>query len=432
MTSSDRPAPASRDDRPAPAAPASGLAGRDFLLLLAGTLGMFSNHAVLLSVVPLFSVGGGAGHGGAGAATATFMAATVLVQLGMGRLTRRFGARPLLVAGALLLGVPAFGYAASAALPWVLAVSAVRGAGFGIVTVAGAALVAALVAPDRRGRALGLYGLTIGLPQVLVLPAGLWAAGRYGFVPVFVAAGIVSVLAVPLAAAMSRHPALAPDRTPRPRGPRTAPSARSARRAARRYAGPWTSLFVSSCAFGGVASFLPLALDAATAAVALLALSAAIIAGRWTAGVWSDRAGAGRLAGPGVVAGGLGMAGLAAAAAADGTGAAVTAVAAATLYGLGFGLVQNDTLVVMFQRSGPAGHGSASAAWNIAFDAGTGAGGAVIGLLSGALGISVSFAAAAAGMAAALPLAWLDARRGRVGPPAPRGDGGAGGPMAAS
>jgi hypothetical protein len=34
----------------------------------------------------------------------------------------------------------------------------------------------------------------------------------------------------------------------------------------------------------------------------------------------------------------------------------------------------------------------------------------VIGLLSGLLGIAGSFAVAAAGMAAALPIAWLDAR----------------------
>ncbi|XVQ13917.1 MFS transporter [Spirillospora sp. CA-255316] len=425
MTPSDIPAETAesaktaRNDRAAGAGGAapSGLAGRDFLLLLAATFGMFSNHAVLISVVPLWSVGGGAGHGGAGATTGTVMAVTVAVQLAMGRLTRRFGARVLLVAGALLLGVPTFAYAASAALPWVLAVSAVRGAGFGIVTVAGAALVAALVAPGRRGRAVGLYGLAVGLPQVLVLPAGLWTAERYGFVPVFVAAGALSVLAAPLLAIMSRRPAPAPSRgaasgTSRAGSPalRSRPSA--AVRALRRTAGPWTALFASASALGGVASFLSLALDEPTAAaVALFALSAAIIAGRWGAGVWSDRCGAGRLTAPGVVVGALGMAGLAAAAAAPGggwtTGAAVTAAAA---YGLGFGLIQNDTLVVMFQRSGPDGHGTASAAWNIAFDAGTGAGAVVIGLLSGVLGIAGSFAVAAAGMAAALPVAWLDAR----------------------
>nr|BFE35393.1 hypothetical protein GCM10010200_076440 [Actinomadura rugatobispora] len=191
----------------------------------------------------------------------------------------------------------------------------------------------------------------------------------------------------------------------------------AAGRALTRAAGPWTALFAAASALGGVVSFLPLALhDPAAAAVALFALSAAIIAGRWGAGVWNDRCGAGRLTAPGGVAGVAGMAGMAAAAAMDGGWATGAAVAAATLYGLGFGLVQNDTLVVMFQRSGPDGHGTASAAWNIAFDAGTGAGAVAIGLLSGVLGIAGSFAVAAAGMAAALPVAWLDARgRGRGG-----------------
>ncbi|GAA2408507.1 MFS transporter [Actinomadura vinacea] len=420
MTPSDTPqteraAPAERTVQTADGS--AGLAGRDFLLMLAASFGMFSNHAVLLSVVPLWSVGGGAGHGGAGVTTGTVMAVTVLVQVWMGRLTGRFGARVLLAAGALLLGVPSFGYAVSDALPWVLAVSAVRGAGFGIVTVAGAALAAAMVAPDRRGRAVGLYGLAVGLPQVLVLPAGLWAAERFGFVPVFVVAGVLSVLAAPLVAAMSGRTTLARRAgATRARGPARASvsdSVGAARRVLAGSAGPWTALFASACAFGGIASFLPLALDdPAAAATALLVLSAAIIAGRWAAGVWSDRCGAGRLAAPGVLVTAAGMAGLAFAASPAGGG--IVAVVAAAAYGLGFGLVQNDTLVVMFHRSGPDGHGSASAAWNIAFDAGTGVGAVVLGLVSGALGIAGSFAVAAAGVIAALPLAWLDARARRA------------------
>ena len=58
-----------------------------------------------------------------------------------------FGTGPVLVASMLLMGLPPLAYAASDALRPVLAWSAVRGTGFGIVTVVGSTVVAHLVSP---------------------------------------------------------------------------------------------------------------------------------------------------------------------------------------------------------------------------------------------------------------------------------------------
>ena len=191
-----------RTDPADPRSP-TGLDGRDFLLLIVATLGTFSNYAPLLSVVSLWSAEGGRGHGGVGAATGVTMATTVGIQLVMGRLLRRYGLRRILAAGALLLGLPTFAYPVSSGLEWVLAVSAVRGVGFGMVAVAGSALVAELVPPGQRGRAVGRYGIAVGLPQVVCLPAGVWCAQQFGFTAVFVVTGAASVLAAPLAGLMS-------------------------------------------------------------------------------------------------------------------------------------------------------------------------------------------------------------------------------------
>src|SRR5690606_34509228 len=181
------------------------LADRDFLLLLAATLGMFANHAPMLSVVPLWAAEGGSAHSGVGTTTAVTMATTVAIQLCMGRLLRRFGPYRLLVVGALLLGVPTFGYPLSTDLGWVLSVSAVRGLGFGIVTVAGSALVADLTTPAQRGRAVGWHGIAVGLPQVVLLPLGVWFAESFGFTAVFLAAGASSALVPLLVAGMRRR-----------------------------------------------------------------------------------------------------------------------------------------------------------------------------------------------------------------------------------
>ncbi|KUP95759.1 transporter, partial [Thermobifida cellulosilytica TB100] len=153
--------------------------------------------------------------------------------------------------------------------------------------------------------------------------------------------------------------------------------------------------------------FLPLAVaDTAAVSAALFALSAAMVAGRWAAGAWSDRGGAGRLTAPGTLLGAAGVGGVAAAVA----GLPVPVVAAAALYGFGFGVVQNATLVVMFHRAGPGGSGTASAAWNVSFDAGTGAGSVATGLLAQALAFPGAYCATALLIAAAAPLAWRDGR----------------------
>ncbi|MER5886685.1 MFS transporter [Streptomyces sp. NPDC001941] len=388
--------------------PAAGVLGRDFLLLLAATLGTFSNYAPLLSVAPLWSAEGGTGNTGVGAATGVTMATTVGVQLFMRRLLARFTLRRILVLGALLLGLPTFAYPVSAGLGWVLAISAVRGVGFGMVAVAGSALVAELVAPGSRGRAVGWYGIAVGLPQVVCLPLGVWAAGHLGFTAVFVAAGALSVLAAPLAAAITvRGDGAAP------RGPRVAP-ADAGRSGATGLSGPFTLLVVAACALGGVTSFLPLALTRPSAApLALFLLSAAVIAGRWGAGVVNDRIGLGRLLVPGVLACAVGMGGFGAAAVPEG-GAPVLAAVAAVVYGAGFGALQNDTLLVMFRRARPGGHGKASTLWNMAYDGGTGIGSLAVGLFSPLLGVGGSFTAAAVLVLLVTHLAVRDARTERA------------------
>jgi predicted MFS family arabinose efflux permease len=66
-------------------------------------------------------------------------------------------------------------------------------------------------------------------------------------------------------------------------------------------------------------------------------------------------------------------------------------VVGAAAVGVGFGLVQNDALTALFAASGPAGYGSASAAWNIAYDAGTGIGAVGMGAVADPFGFRAAF-----------------------------------------
>lgn len=67
----------------------------------------------------------------------------------------------------------------------------------------------------------------------------------------------------------------------------------------------------------------------------------------------------------------------------------------AGLVGIGFGAVQNDTLVTLFARAGAARSGAASSVWNTAYDSGTGLGATALAAVLGAAGAPWSFGVAA-------------------------------------
>ena len=376
-----------------------GLGSRSFRLMLATSLAGFGGYALLLPVVPLWASTGGAGEFGAGATTGVLMAATVCTQLGVPWALRRFGHRAVLAAGMMLLGAPTPLYALSTGLPLLLGVSLLRGVGFGLVTVAGSALIAELVSPRELGRASAGYGLAVGLPQLVLLPAGVAVTDVLGFTPLFVLASALPVAAV-LAVPWIRLPARPDVAAPKPVG----------WRAVRASAGPWISMLACSVAQGGLITFLPLAVAGSALLVpaALLATTSGALLGRLAAGELTDRYGlAGRLLPLGVGTAAVGM--LIEVLAAD-TGVAV--VAGAALVGLGFGAVQNSSLVVMFSAAGAAGYGGASAAWNIAYDTGTGVGATGLGAVAQPLGFEAAFGVSALLLAATLP-AVLGAERAR-------------------
>lgn len=376
--------------------------GRDFVLMLVASFAAFVNYAVLLTVVPMWAVRGGAGAAGAGATTAVFMAVTVGTQVAVPWMLRVVGYRWALVGGIVLLGAPSAGYAFSSGVPALIGISVVRGVGFGLVTVAGSGLVAHLLPRWAHGRGAGLYGLAIGMPNLLALPLGVWATGYIGYPPLF-----WILTAVPLAGALIALMMSSGDETRTEPMPAARPGA-GLMAPLRPLAAPWMLLWTSAIVAGALLTFLPIAVTGAAAAsvpVALLVFSAGAVVSRWGAGVITDRAGRTRTLPAAVLASVLGAAALAVATGTGG-GWAVTATLAGSLaIGLGFGAVQNDTLVIMFASG--SRYGLASAVWNTAFDAGTGAAAVAVGLIVARLGYPAGFGATGAAALACLPLVFL-------------------------
>ncbi|MEJ2867490.1 MFS transporter [Actinomycetospora sp. OC33-EN08] len=395
----------------------SALRSGPFLAVLAATVAAFGGYALLLPVLPLWAAAGGSGPGLAGSVTGVFMAATVVSQLGVPALLRAVGHRAALALGALALGLPAALLPLSPDLVLTMPVAVVRGIGFGILTVTGAALVSDLVPARIRGRATGVYGIAIGLPQLVLLTGGVWAWSRLGPAPVLLAGAALPLLALPAMTLLPRRvvpasldPAPEPVPEPAPDGTngsfvteegderpvRTEPAGLRARSAA----GPWLVMLVCAASAGGVITVLPLAGAPGVAAVALFALTIAQLVGRAGSGELGDRFGlAGRVTGPALAVTAVG-AGTAAWGLEGGATPAV--VLGAALIGLGFGAVQNDTLVTLFDRAGPGRSGTASSVWNTAYDAGTGVGATALSAVLGVAGAPWSFAVAALGCVLAL------------------------------
>lgn len=171
------------------------LVSRALLLRFVSVVGSSIGFYLPLSVVPLFAKQAGS-DSDAGIATVALLLATVVCELLTPRLIPRIGYRWALAVGLLLLGAPILVLTVSGSTWVIVAVSVVRGAGFAICVVAGGAVTATLIPADRRGEGLALVGIVGGVPALLALPAGVWAAGHWGYAPVFVATAAATLLAL--------------------------------------------------------------------------------------------------------------------------------------------------------------------------------------------------------------------------------------------
>ncbi len=359
----------------------------------------FASYCLTLASLPVYAVQGGAAESTAGVVTAVFLVTTIAVQATIPALTARFGVGPVLVVGLVAMGVPSPLYVLDDGVGWISALSAVRGAGFAVLTVLGATLSAQVAPPERRGESIGLYGLAIAIPNMVAVPGGvaLVLGGSVGWLSWLGASPLLGILLVPLLM--------------RSVGPQALPGAAGTNRAAVLAAlAPSLVLFAVTMAGGGLVTFLPIERpDGVLVTVALLLFGATGAVTRWRAGMLADRVGVRLLLPLAVV---LAAAGMVAVAAGLVAGDAWVLVGAA-VFGMGFGAVQNLTLLSSFIRAGESGTTAASAMWNASFDAGTATGALALGLLAAGIGLDWTYVVVAAALAALLPVAAAAARPSR-------------------
>jgi predicted MFS family arabinose efflux permease len=351
------------------------------LISASGFCGLY----LLFPVVPVLAAQDG-GRLGAGLATTAFMATTVAVQA---MLPRFMGIAPhrLLALSLMLLGVPAAFYAFDPPLLLLLALTALRGAGFGILTVVSTRLVSSYASPGRRGASLGLYGLATSLTGVLAPSFGLvlLSSGKSWVVYALGAA-------LPLAALAALRVV---SRRPPPSESAEGTAARNLRQAVRDPSLTRPALLFLPCAiaYGGMYTFLPLA--SSDAAGGLLVFGLGFAGARFAFGRLADTVPAQRLMVPLLLLAAAGT--LATATAQDGLGLVVCTLAAA----IGIGGMATVSLVEIMSSVEAQEGGLASVIWNVTFDVGIATGGLGLGIAAQISDYSATFVVSSTGIAAA-------------------------------
>jgi MFS family permease len=387
-----------------PTAPRTRLISGRLALVLLSSVGALTSFYLLLSVTPMDAVSAGASSAQAGLVTGSLMLATVLAEFASARLMRRFGYRVTFAAGALLLGGPALALLAPHSVAIIAVVSVARGLGFGLNTVVIGALIAMAVPPERRGEGIGVAGVVSCVPAIVALPSGVWLADNAGFAVVILITA-VSALAplaavpwLPIPSRRSQAGEAAQDQPGEDHGSLLA----SLRRGSQLR--PSLVFAATTVSAGVVASFLPLAggVPGSVAALGLFVQAVASTVARWWAGRYGDRHGHTGLLVPGLLIAVTGMTSL------IWVSVPAIAIAGMCLFGIGFGIAQNSTFALMIDRAPESEYGTVSAQWNLAYDAGYGAGPAVFGVFVVHTGYPVAFALTGMLMLAALAPAVRD------------------------
>jgi MFS family permease len=369
----------------------------------------FASYALMLAALPAYAARHGTSVGVAGLVTTAMLAATVASQSLVPMAVRRCGIGPVLALGLLALGAATPLYLISDRFGWLVGVSAVRGVGFAVLTVIGATMTARLAPLEQRGESIGVYGLAVGVPNLVSTPVGaaLTLAGHFSWVAWLASTPLLAVPAIrPLTRAALRENDAASARQSRGgdhdhRGSRPGMRRSSAVIAA---LPPSVILLVVTLAGGGLVTFVPIERpEGFLAALALLAFGATSTVARWAAGLVFDRTGSRRQLPLALVTCACGLMIVAAVLDRHQAVADLVLITGAAVCGIGYGAAQNLTLIAAFAQADD--DHTASAVWNICFDAGTAIGAWIVGLIAAAgLGLPWAYVGCAVVVSATLPL----------------------------
>ncbi len=310
-----------------------------------------------------------------------------------GRLADRRGRRPTVLVGSLLMAVGGFLYLLPFGVGGLIVARLVLGVGEGTVFTAGSAWIVDLAPLERRGRVIGLYGLSVWAGLSIGPLFGELIQHNAGYSAVWIFSGAMPLLGAIVAA-----------RVPDPFRPKWLEHEHRPL-IAREAVLPGFALALGSTGYAAVATFVVLHLDergVGHGALVFGALATMVVLTRLVGGDLPDRVGPARVATAAALTEAVGLATLALAQSLP------VAIAGALAIGAAFSLLYPSLSLIVVNQVSEARRGAALGTFTAFFDAGIGLGAPLAGLAAALAGYEGSFllgAAIALGCAALIAIA---------------------------
>lgn len=361
------------------------LGGRPFALISVSTFFFYVSFQLILPVVPLYAASLGGREAHVGLIVGVFAFSAMIFRPLAGWLADRVGRRPLVLLGAAVFAVSSLAYPAVGGVAALLALRVFHGVGMGFGPTAATVIVSDVAPPDRRGEAMGVFGLTMSAGLAFAPYLGIELRRRAGFDATFFVSAALAGAALAVAWTLPET---------RPAATRSARAPLSPRGLFSRGA-LYPAVMVVALHFtvGGIFSFLPLFADRArlgNPGLFFTAFALTIVVARWGAGRLADTVGRRLVIVPSLALAGLGLVVLASA-----RGPASLA-AAAVLYGIGFGAAQPALMAMTTDRVAPEARGRAMGTYFTAWELGISGGSVLLGLCAARAGYPVMWWVAAA------------------------------------
>jgi MFS family permease len=326
-----------------------------------------------------------AGDVAVGVVVGVFAVTAVICRPLAGRQADRRGRRGVLIAGCAAMTLGGVLYLVAGSVGSLIVARLVVGVGEGAVYTAGATWAVDLAPDDRRGLALGVFGLAVwgGLSLGPVLGEVLRSSAGYSAV-------WIATAALPAAAGLVALRLPEPDGEREPAAPATGALLPRAARL------PGLALALANAALAGFVVLHLRARGIGGGATVFSVFAVAVFASRLVLARVPDRAGARRTAGTAALLESVGLAVIALA------HSLAVALLGAVVVGAGFSMLFPGLALIVVGEVGESRRGAAMGAFTAFFDVGVGLGGPIAGATAAVAGYpAVFFLAAAAALAAA-------------------------------
>ncbi|CAM4227067.1 MFS transporter [Paenibacillus alkaliterrae] len=338
---------------------------KSFIFMTAGMLFLFTAFYMLYPTLPLFIKQMGGNETQVGLAMGAFMLTAVIFRPIVGGLLDRFGRRPFMLWGLLLFAAVMYMYDWIGGIVALLALRIVHGMSWAISTTSMLTAVTDMIPAARRGEGMGWFGMSMTLAMAIGPLLGIWIIQSQSYHALFLIAVGLSFVALFLTFGAKM-----------PFTPQS--GARKVEFFEKSVLPVTVSVFFLFIAYGGITAFVPLFADSleVNSGTFFLVYAATLVLSRPFAGKLSDRYGETLVIIPAFVITMLALIVLG-----FSTGL-LGVLAAAVLYGIGFGSAQPVLQSAIIRLAHPDRKGVANASFSTATDLGIGLGAIILGWIS--------------------------------------------------